>query len=198
MATLTPTLTLASTDVLSDPLSFSVTDSLSVLGAVKTLTFVVAHPGTSPGVTDILTASAYNKSYVYMKNLSTTASEIITIGKKSTDATVDISTGGGGTSITMDSTANISRGMSIIDTAGSPGIPSATTIATITSDTAATISKAATASTNNIVARFGMETFLSLGAEEFAFFPWDGTVDLEAISSDGTPTLEVMIFEATA
>jgi Ni,Fe-hydrogenase I small subunit len=195
MATLTPTLTLASTDVLSDPLSFSVTDSLSVLGAVKTLTFIVAHPGTSPGVTDILTASAYNKSYVYMKNLSTTASEIITIGKKSTNSTVNINSN---TDITMDSTANISRGMSIIDTASSPGIPNATTIATITSDTAATISKSATATTSNITARFGTETFLSLGAEEFAFFPWDGTVDLEAISSDGTPTLEVMIFEATA
>ena len=88
--------------------------------------------------------------------------------------------------------------MSIIDTASSPGIPNATTIATITSDTAATISKSATATTSNITARFGTETFLSLGAEEFAFFPWDGTVDLEAISSDGTPTLEVMIFEATA
>ena len=195
MATLTPTLTLASTDVLSDSLSFSVTDSLSVLGAVKTLTFIVAHPGTSPGVTDILTASAYNKSYVYMKNLSTTASEIITIGKKSTDSTVDITSN---QNITMASTANISRGMSIIDTASSPGIPSATTIETITSDTAATISKSATATTSNITARFGTETFLSLGAEEFAFFPWDGTVDLEAISSDGTPTLEVMIFEATA
>ena len=195
MATLTPTLTLASTDVLSDPLSFSVTDSLSVLGAVKTLTFIVAHPGTSPGVTDILTASTYNKSYVYMKNLSTTASEIITIGKKSTNSTVNINSN---TDITMDSTANISRGMSIIDTASSPGIPNATTIATITSDTAATISKSATATTSNITARFGTETFLSLGAEEFAFFPWDGTVDLEAISSDGTPTLEVMIFEATA
>tara|TARA_R100000734_G_C3291005_1_gene82827 strand:+ start:396 stop:983 length:588 start_codon:yes stop_codon:yes gene_type:complete len=195
MATLTPTLTLASTDVLSDPLSFSVTDSLSVLGAVKTLTFIVAHPGTSPGVTDILTASAYNKSYVYMKNLSTTASEIITIGKKSTDTTVNITSN---QNITMASTANISAGMSIIDTAGSPGIPSATTVETITSATAATISKSATATTSGITARFGTETFLSLGAEEFAFFPWDGTVDLEAISSDGTPTLEVMIFEATA
>jgi len=195
MATLTPTLTLASTDVLSDPLSFSVTDSLSVLGAVKTLTFIVAHPGTSPGVTDILTASAYNKSYVYMKNLSTTASEIITIGKKSTDTTVNITSN---QNITMASTANISAGMSIIDTAGSPGIPSATTVDTITSATAATISKSATATTSGITARFGTETFLSLGAEEFAFFPWDGTVDLEAISSDGTPTLEVMIFEATA
>tara|TARA_R100000654_G_scaffold16885_1_gene35353 strand:+ start:742 stop:1308 length:567 start_codon:yes stop_codon:yes gene_type:complete len=188
MATLTPTLTLASTDVLSDSLSFSVTDSLSVLGAVKTLTFVVAHP---PGVTDILTASAYNKSYVYMKNLSTTASEIITIGKKST-ATAD--TTSGDARIALGSTANVSFGMTVTGA----GIQSASTISAITDVNTVTLSKTATATAVGVTLTFGTEKFITLGAEEFAFFPWDGTENLEAISSDGTPTLEVMIFEATA
>ena len=193
MATLSPTLTLASTDVLSDSLSFSVTDSLSVLGAVKTLTFVVAHP---PGVTDILTASAYNKSYVFMKNLSTTASEIITIGKKSTDATVAVNDSA---TFTMASTANISVGMVVTDTnTGSSKIDTASSIQSITNTTTAVLNKATIGGSATITAKFATENFLTLGAEEFAFFPWDGTEDLEAISSDGTPTLEIMIFEATA
>ena len=41
MATLTPTLTLVSTDALSDSLSLSVTDSLSVLGQSKRFTKVL-------------------------------------------------------------------------------------------------------------------------------------------------------------
>ena len=192
MATLTPTLTLASTDVLSDSLSFSVTDSLSVLGAVKTLTFVVAHPGTSPGVTDILTASAYNKSYVYMKNLSTTASEIITIGKKSIDTAASYNND---PTITVSSTANISFGMTV----SGDGIPGGATVLSVTNATTFELSASTTGgSKSSQTLTFGTEKFITLGAEEFAFFPWDGTVDLEAISSDGTPTLEVMIFEATA
>jgi len=189
MATLKPTISLSSTDALSDATSFSVTDSLSVLGDVKRISYVVAHP---PGVTDILTASAYNKSYVFLQNKSATASEIITIGKKSTDATVD--TTGSDATITMDSTANISVGMSITGT----NIQSATTINSITNGTTAEMSKTATGTASNITATFGTEDFITLGAGEFAFFPWSGTENLEASSADGTPTLEVMIFEATA
>ena len=40
MATLTPTLTLASTDVTSDELSFSVTDTLNITGDVVSLSRV--------------------------------------------------------------------------------------------------------------------------------------------------------------
>ena len=59
MATLTPTLTLVSTDALSDSLSLSVTDSLSVLGQSKRFTKVLATTAT-----DILAAADYTKSYV--------------------------------------------------------------------------------------------------------------------------------------
>ena len=171
MATLTPTLTLASPDVLSDSLSFSVTDSLSVLGAVKTLTFVVAHPGTSPGVTDILTASAYNKSYVYMKNLSTTASEIITIGKKSIDTAASYNND---PTITVSSTANISFGMTV----SGDGIPGGATVLSVTNATTFELSASTTGgSKSSQTLTFGTEKFITLGAEEFAFFPWDGTVD---------------------
>tara|TARA_R100000773_G_C4198717_1_gene101953 strand:+ start:458 stop:1021 length:564 start_codon:yes stop_codon:yes gene_type:complete len=187
MATLTPTLTIASTDALSDAISFSVTDSLSVLGSVKRISYSL-----TTSSQDILTASSYNKSYVFMQNKSTTASEIITIGKKSTDATVD--TSNTDATITMDSTANISVGMSITGT----NIQSATTIASITNTTTAEMSKTATGTASNITATFGTEDFITLGAEEFAFFPWSGTENLDALSADGTPTLEVMIFEATA
>ena len=76
MATLTPTLTLASSDMNGDVLNLSVTDSLTVLGQVTTKQVVA----TTTGVV-FAAAAAYTKSYVYLKNLSTTAAEIMTIEK---------------------------------------------------------------------------------------------------------------------
>ena len=76
MATLTPTLTLASTDALVDSLNLSVTDSLSVLGVTKRFSVV-----TSTTSASVLAAASYTKSYVYLKNKSSTAAEIITIEK---------------------------------------------------------------------------------------------------------------------
>ena len=37
---------------------------------------------------------------------------------------------------------------------------------------------------------------MTLGPLEWAFFPWATAVDLYADAASGTPTLEVMIFEA--
>jgi hypothetical protein len=122
MATLTPTLTLASTDALTDALSLSVTDSLSVLGKSKRFTVVTS---TSSAV--FLAAADYTTSYVYIKNKSTTAAEIITIEKAD---------------------------------AG--------------------------------------DEYMYLGAGEFAFFPWSSTVDLFADAAQGTPVLDVMVFQAAA
>ena len=76
MATLTPTLTLTSADALVDALSLSVTDSLTISG--KSKRFTVA---TSTSSASVLAAADYTKSYVYMRNKSTSAAEIITIEK---------------------------------------------------------------------------------------------------------------------
>ena len=123
MPTLTPTLTLSSSDVNSDTINISVTDSLSVAGDAENETVV-----TSTSATKFLESDDYNKSYVYVRNLSTTALEIIHI---------------------------ISGG---------------------TGD-------------NNIV---------SLGAEEFAFFPWSAAEDLNWDAAQGNPVLEFAVFETTA
>ena len=64
MATLTPTLTLVSTDVTSDELSFSVTDSLSITGDTVNLSRVA----TSTGDLTLFASSSYAKSYIYLKN----------------------------------------------------------------------------------------------------------------------------------
>mgnify|MGYP003648995969 FL=1 len=187
MATLTPTLTLVSTDALSDSLNLSVTDSLSVLGQTKRFTKVLALTAT-----DILLAADYTKSYVFMQNKSSTTAEIITIGKKSTDATCDYNNA---TGITMDSTANISFGMTVTGT----GIPAGSTVASVTNTTTIVISETTTGGAkSNETLTFGMEEFIILGPGEFCFLPWDSTQDLEAISASGTPTLEVMIFQAAA
>ena len=76
MATLTPTLTLASSDMTGDVLNLSVTDTLAVLGQVTTKQVVA----TTSGVV-FAAAANYTKSFVYLKNLSTVAAEIITIEK---------------------------------------------------------------------------------------------------------------------
>jgi hypothetical protein len=185
MATLTPTLTLVSTDALTDSLNLSVTDSLSVLGQSKRFTKVLALTAI-----DILLAADYTKSYIFLQNKSSTTAEIITIGKKSTDATCDYNND---PTITMDSTANISFGMTVSGT-GVSG-----TVASVTNTTTFELSQSTTTgSVTNGTLTFGMEEFIILGVGEFAFLPWDTTQDLEAISASGTPTLEIMIFQAAA
>ena len=117
MATLTPTLTLTSTDVSSDELSFTVTDSLNITKAVISPSKVAL----STGDLTLFAAASYTKSYVYLKN---------------TDDTIGIQ-------VKFASTAN-----------------------------------------------------LLIGAEEFAFFPWDSGSNIVVASVSGTPYLEYAIFEA--
>ena len=76
MATLTPTLTLVSTDATTDILSFTITDQLSVTKAIIGPSKVAL--STSDLV--ILAASAYGKSYVYMKNTDDTIVMTIQFG----------------------------------------------------------------------------------------------------------------------
>ena len=64
MATLTPTLTLSSDDVTSDPLSFSVTDSLTIAQKVVSLSRVA----TSTSDLTLFASGTYSRSYVYLKN----------------------------------------------------------------------------------------------------------------------------------
>ena len=122
MATLTPTLTLASSDMNGDVLNLSVTDSLEILGQVTT-----KQVATSTSSAIFATAANYTKSYVYLKNLTSTAAEIITIEKAD-----------------------------------------------------------------------GGDEYMTLGAGEFAFFPWASSVDLFADAAQGTPTLEVRIYQESA
>tara|TARA_R100001594_G_scaffold113587_1_gene148456 strand:+ start:466 stop:837 length:372 start_codon:yes stop_codon:yes gene_type:complete len=122
MATLTPTLTLASSDMNGDVLNLSVTDSLSILGQVTT-----KQVATSTSSAIFATAANYTKSWVYLKNLSATAAEIITIEKAD-----------------------------------------------------------------------GGDEYMTLGPGEFAFFPWASSVDLFADAAQGTPTLEVRIYQESA
>ena len=75
MATLTPTITLASTDITADEtLNLTVTDSLSVLGGSTTFQVV-----TSTTAAVFLANGGYTKSYVFLQNLSSTDGEIIYI-----------------------------------------------------------------------------------------------------------------------
>jgi len=122
MATLTPTITLSSTDLSTDTLSVNLTDSLSVLGEVH-----IIRKKLSTTAALILDASEHNKCYVLLNNTSTASAEIVTIEESE-----------------------------------------------------------------------GGQEHMFLGAGEWAWFPWASAVDLLADSASGTPTLEVMIFEATA
>ena len=93
MATLTPTLTLASTDIsASETLNLTLTDTLAVLGPVQTKRMTV--DSTTADVRDnaiILAAASYTKAYVLLYNTSTaTSGELITIGNQDTDDTATL------------------------------------------------------------------------------------------------------------
>ena len=71
MATVTPTLTISSTDALVDTLSLSVTDSLAITGQCQ---YGSAVTGTGTKV-DIFTDALFGASMVYFKNLSTQSAD---------------------------------------------------------------------------------------------------------------------------
>ena len=82
MATLTPTLTLTSSDLTADEaLSVSITDSLTVMGQYVSKTYK-----TSTTSAQFLAHAAYTKAYVYLHNQSSTSGE---------DITIETSSGGG-------------------------------------------------------------------------------------------------------
>ena len=83
MATLTPTLTLASTDIsASETLNLTLTDTLAVLGPVQTKRMTIDSSSTDVGADNtVFAAGDYTVSYVLLYNTSTaTSGEIITIG----------------------------------------------------------------------------------------------------------------------
>jgi len=71
MATVTPTLTISSTDALVDTLALSVTDSLAITGQCQ---YGAAITGTGTKV-DLFTDALFGASMVYFKNLSTSSSD---------------------------------------------------------------------------------------------------------------------------
>ena len=76
MPTLTPTLTLTSTDVTSDELSFSVTDTLSIAQKVVNISRVI----TSTSDLTLFAASSYSRSYVYLRNMDDTIAMDVDFG----------------------------------------------------------------------------------------------------------------------
>ena len=65
MATLTPTLKLESTDVTSDTLSFSVTDSLTVVSPMVNISKITA---TTTGRNTVIVPNLDSPRYVYLKH----------------------------------------------------------------------------------------------------------------------------------
>jgi len=70
MATLTPTLTLTSTDATTDQLSFSVTDSLSVTSPLQSMSKVIATATGGDNIVVPLTGGTI--TYFYCKHTGTT------------------------------------------------------------------------------------------------------------------------------
>ena len=69
MATFTPTLTLASTDLTSDELSFSVTDSLTVAAPSRSLSLETV---TTTGGNHIIIPAATAVAYLFVRHTGTT------------------------------------------------------------------------------------------------------------------------------
>ena len=90
MASLTAKITLSSTNLPSDALSMSITDVLPVLGQVDRKTVV-----TSTTAAVFAAAASYTDAYVFLRNKSASASEIIHIRSGATDSADIMSLGAG-------------------------------------------------------------------------------------------------------
>lgn len=62
-------------------------------------------------------------------------------------------------------------------------------------DTSIVISIGMDTEADNDIDNDATDIFMTLGAGEFAFFPWAATYDLHVDAASGTPTLEIGIFE---
>lgn len=90
MATLTTTLTLASTDATSDRLNISVSDSLTTANpAVNIARLSIA----TDAATNILTTANSSVTYVYIKNTNSDASHILTLKTDGATAFSDLGAG---------------------------------------------------------------------------------------------------------
>ena len=76
MATLTPTLTLVSTDVTTDELSLSTTDTLTISNKV----IAPSRVKTSTGDLTLFASSSYSSSYVYLKNMDSSIAMDVDFG----------------------------------------------------------------------------------------------------------------------
>ena len=76
MATLTPTLTLVSTDVTTDELSLSTTDTLTISNKV----IAPSRVKTSTSDLTLFASASYSRSYVYLKNIDDTIAMDIDFG----------------------------------------------------------------------------------------------------------------------
>ena len=83
-------------------------------------------------------------------------------------------------------------------TVSGTGVTAGQTIASITNATTFELSAAADGGSITPTLTFGMPEYMTLGAGEFAFFPWASTVDLACASAQGTPSLEVRIYQESA
>ena len=118
--------------------------------------------------------------------------ETISIEEVAVDATCDYNNG---TNITMDSTALLSFGMSVSGT----GIPEGATVASVTNTTTFVLSASTTGgAVSNGTLTFGTPEYMTLGAGEFAFFPWASAVNLAVDAAQGSPVLEVRIYQESA
>jgi len=86
MATLTPTLTLASTDATTDQLAFSVTDSLSVTSPLQSMSKVVA---TATGGDTIIAAASTGIRYLFVRHTGTTDGTTTTTRQVDVEFTTD-------------------------------------------------------------------------------------------------------------
>jgi len=86
MATLTPTLTLASTDISSDTLSFSVTDSLTVAAPLVGISKIIA---TATGNASVIVPTSTAIAYLYVKHTGTTDGSTATVRQVDVEFTTD-------------------------------------------------------------------------------------------------------------
>ena len=89
MATLTPTLTLTSSDAMADAISISETDSLTVTNPAETSKISVIHTGSGTE----LAAASVGAYYLYVKNVSSSNSKPVDIRTAGGTAYGQIATG---------------------------------------------------------------------------------------------------------
>lgn len=197
MATVTPKLTISSSDLLSQPVNISVSSSITATagGVERRLT---AQTAVNANALLLFTASDFSApAYLFVKNTETTLTNFVYVYGSTPSVTLSGGAYNNDPTITHTAKAGIQVGMVV----SGDGIPEGSTVVSITSSTEFELSASTTGGSltgKALVLSYGNPVILKLAGGQFAWMPLDAGLTLKAYGTSAASIVEFGLFGTDA